>query len=71
MMHNIKLPYSKKKYQNFQQKGQKTADETNAKSPNEYCSTVWHPWQKYLVYKLKQVQRPAARYIPVHVYIKC
>jgi hypothetical protein len=27
------------------------------------CSTVWHPWQKYLVYKMEQVQRSAARYV--------
>ena len=29
----------------------------------EYCSTIWHPWQKYLIYKVEQVQRSAARYI--------
>lgn len=29
----------------------------------EYCSTVWHPWQKYLTYKLEMIQRSAARYI--------
>ena len=23
----------------------------------EYCSTVLYPWQKYLVYKIEQVQR--------------
>jgi hypothetical protein len=23
----------------------------------------WHPWQKYLIYKIEQVQRSAARYI--------
>jgi hypothetical protein len=29
----------------------------------EYCSIVWHPWRKYLIYKIEQVQRSAARYI--------
>ena len=28
----------------------------------EYCSVVWHPWQKYLTNKIEGVQRAAARY---------
>jgi hypothetical protein len=29
----------------------------------EYCSSVWHPWQKNLTYKIERVQRSAARYV--------
>lgn len=29
----------------------------------EYCSSVWHPWQKSLVHKVECVQRSAARYV--------
>ena len=29
----------------------------------EYCSTVWHPWQKSLIHEVERVQRAAARYV--------
>ena len=29
----------------------------------EYCSSVWHPWQKSLTNNLERVQRSAARYV--------
>ena len=29
----------------------------------EYCSVVWHPWQKHLAHKVEGVQRSAARYV--------
>ena len=29
----------------------------------EYASTVWSPWQKYLVNAIEKVQRCSARYI--------
>jgi hypothetical protein len=41
----------------------KTAYKTCVRPQVEYCSIVWHPWQKFLIYKIEQVQRSAARYI--------
>jgi len=29
----------------------------------EYCSTIWHPWQKHLTHRIEMVQRSAARYV--------
>ncbi|KAL4226412.1 hypothetical protein ACF0H5_014395 [Mactra antiquata] len=29
----------------------------------EYCSSIWHPWQKSLSHSLEKVQRSAARYV--------
>jgi len=29
----------------------------------EYCSTIWHPWQKHLTNRIEMVQRSAARYV--------
>ena len=29
----------------------------------EYCSSIWHPWQKSHSYKIERVQRAAARYV--------
>jgi hypothetical protein len=29
----------------------------------EYCSTIWHPWQKHLSHKIESVQRAVARYV--------
>ena len=29
----------------------------------EYCSTIWHPWQKAQTTKIEKVQRAAARYV--------
>ena len=29
----------------------------------EYCSTVWHPWQKHLTQRIEMIQRSAARYV--------
>ena len=29
----------------------------------EYCSSIWHPWQKTLTNKVESVQRSAARYV--------
>ena len=51
---NVKTPNKKIK---------ETAYKTYVRPQVEYCSIVWHPWQKYLIYKKEQVQRPAARYI--------
>lgn len=51
---NVKTPNKKIK---------ETAYKTYVRPQVEYCSIVWHPWQKYLIYKIEQVQRSAARYI--------
>jgi hypothetical protein len=40
-----------------------TAYKTYDRPRVEYCSIVWHPWQKYLMYKIEHVQISAARYI--------
>lgn len=29
----------------------------------EYCSNIWHPWQKILTYTIERVPRSAARYV--------
>jgi len=29
----------------------------------EYCSTIWHPWQKHLTNRIEMVQKSAARYV--------
>ena len=29
----------------------------------EYCSTIWHSWQKHLTYIIEMVQRSAAMYV--------
>ena len=45
------------------QKVKETAYKTYVRPQLEYCSVVWHPWQKYLIYQIEQVQRSAARYV--------
>ena len=34
----------------------------------EYCSTIWHPWQKHLTYRIEMVQRSATRYVQNDYY---
>jgi len=29
----------------------------------EYCSTIWHPWQKHLTHRIEMIQRSATRYV--------
>jgi hypothetical protein len=43
---NVKTPNKKIKA---------TAYKTYVRHQVEYCSIVWHPWQKYLIYKIDQV----------------
>jgi len=35
----------------------------NVRRQVEYCSTIWHPWQKHLIHRIEMVQRSAARYV--------
>ena len=37
--------------------------ESLVRSQLEYAATVWSPWQSYLIYNIKKVQRRAARYV--------
>jgi len=37
----------------------------------EYCSTIWHPWQKHLTYRIEMVQRSATRYVQNDYYFLC
>jgi len=32
-------------------------------APVEYCSTIWHPWQKHLTHRIKMVQMSVAKYV--------
>ena len=54
MERNIKTSNKKVKTNTYQ---------SYVKPKSKYLSTVWHPWQKYLVYKIEQVQRSAARHV--------
>jgi len=36
---------------------------TYARPQVEYCSTIWHTWQKHLTHRLEMVQRSAASYV--------
>jgi hypothetical protein len=40
-----------------------TAYKTYVRPQLEYCSSIWHPWQKNLTYQIERVQRSAARYV--------
>ena len=40
-----------------------TAYFTYVRPQLEYCSVIWHPWQKNLTYNIESVQRAAARYV--------
>ncbi len=51
---NVKTPNKRVK---------EVAYKTYVRPQLEYCSTIWHPWQKYLTNKVEQVQRSAARYV--------
>jgi len=49
------------KTQNKQQK--EAAYRTYVRPQVEYCSTMWHPWQKLLTHRIEMVQRSAERYV--------
>ncbi len=53
------LRFTKRNIKTSNKKVKETAYKTYVRSQLEYCSTVWHPWQKYLIYKIEQVQRSA------------
>ena len=57
------LRFIKRNIKTSNKKVKETAYKTYVRPQLEYCSTVWHPWQKYLIYKIEQVQRSAARYV--------
>ena len=40
-----------------------TAYKTYVRPQLEYCSSIWHPWQKNLTYQIERVQRSAACYV--------
>ena len=57
------LRFIKRNVKTSNKKVKEKAYKTYVRPQLEYCSTVWHPWQKYLTYKIEQVQRSADRYV--------
>ncbi|MCG8034729.1 MAG: reverse transcriptase family protein [Candidatus Thiodiazotropha taylori] len=60
---NNTLKFIKRNVKTQNQKVKETAYNTYVRPQLEYCSSVWHPWQKTLSYKIERVQRAAARYV--------
>ena len=60
---NNTLKFIKRYIQTQNQKIKETAYTTYFRPQLEYCSSVWHPWQKTLSYKIERVQRAAARHV--------
>ena len=59
---NNTLKYIKRNIQTNNTRIKESAYKTYVRPQLEYCSTVWHPWQKNLTYELERVQRAACRY---------
>ena len=60
---NNTLRFIKRNVKSKNRKVKEAAYNTYVRPQLEYCSVVWHPWQKYLTDKLELVQRSAARYV--------
>jgi hypothetical protein len=50
------LRFIKRNVKTPNKKAKETAYKTYVRPQLENCPTVWHPWQKYLIYKIEQVQ---------------
>ena len=57
------LRFIKRNVKTENKKVKELAYKTYVRPQVEYCSTIWHPWQHYLIHKIEMVQRQAARYI--------
>jgi hypothetical protein len=53
---NNSLRFIKRHDKTSKKKVKETAYKTYVRPQLECCSMVWHPWQKYLGYKIEQVQ---------------
>ena len=60
---NNSLRFIKRNIKTSRRGVKESAYKTYVRPQLEYCSTVWHPWQKHLTNKIEQVQRSAARYV--------
>ena len=60
---NNTLRFIKRNVKTQNKQVKETAYKTYVRPQVEYCSTVWSPWQNYLIHKVEMVQRSAARYI--------
>jgi len=60
---NNTLRFIKRNIKTKNQKIKETAYKTYVRPQLEYCSVIWHPWQKNLCYAVERVQRAAARYV--------
>ena len=60
---NNTLKFIKRNVQTHNKKIKETAYNTYVRPQLEYCSSIWHPWQKTQTYKIERVQRAAARYV--------
>ena len=57
------LRFIKRNVKTHNLKVKEAAYTTYVRPQLEYCSTVWHPWQKNLTNQIERVQRAAARYV--------
>lgn len=57
------LRFIRRNVKTHNKKLKETAYKTYVRPQVEYCSTVWHPWQKYLTHRIEMIQRSAARYV--------
>ena len=57
------LKFIKLNVKTINKKIKETAYNTYVIPQLEYCSSIWHPWQKTQTYKIERVQRAAARYV--------
>ena len=57
------LRFIKRNIKTSNKKVKEAAYTTYVRPQVEYCSVVWHPWQKHLGHKVEIVQRAAARYV--------
>jgi ribonuclease P/MRP protein subunit RPP40 len=60
---NNSLRFIKRNVKTNNNKVKETAYNTYVRPQLEYCSSIWHPWQRSLTYKIERVQRSAARYV--------
>ena len=57
------LRFIKRNVKTRNTKVKEAAYNTYVRPQLEYCSIVWHPWQKHLAYMVESTQRAAARYV--------